>query len=95
MKILKYTMTNKGNVDLGQADQIFDIPGLLRPLHVGMQNGNVTLWVAVEESKSFFPYKLSVRLIGTGRNTPDDYIYLGTVMDGEYVWHVFTSVNYK
>ena len=95
MKILKYVMTNGGNVDLGQADQVFDIPGLLEPLHVGMQNGKVTLWVTTEETKSFFPYRLSVKIIGTGRNTPDSHDYLGTVMDGEYVWHVFTAINYK
>jgi hypothetical protein len=55
--------------------------------HVAMQNGWITLWVANHSDLPSRPCRFLVA--GTGQVIPSDAAYLGTVMDGIFVWHVF------
>lgn len=59
--------------------------------HVGKQGGppgHLTLWAEVNPDKPTVERTLFVR--GTGHPLPDGAIsFLGTVMDGPFVWHVY------
>lgn len=57
------------------------------PLHVNIQEGDIMLWGTACEG----PFAYEVILVGTGENFPEEYSsshYVGTVLDGDYVWHV-------
>ena len=58
-------------------------------VHVAMQHGTITLWAIVEDHLPTQAYQYKV--IGTGHECPwlFEFEYLGTAMDGTYVWHVF------
>lgn len=58
-------------------------------LHLGMQHGEIHIWAAVDPSQPEVPARF--RLVGTGSPIDPDWHHLGTVMDGEYVWHVFAE----
>jgi hypothetical protein len=58
---------------------------------VGQQNNVITLWAEVEpentqERRAFYIY-------GTGHNIPRGFTYIGTAFCGDFVWHVYESVN--
>jgi hypothetical protein len=55
--------------------------------HVAMQDGVVTLWALCDlyEPKSLRTF----RIIGTGHQYEPGGVYLGTVMERVYVWHIF------
>ena len=65
-----------------------DMPTGSTVVHVGEQNDDVTIWAQVEsdnpkESRVF-------NIVGTGRIIPTGLTrYLGTVLIGPYVWHVY------
>lgn len=66
-------------------------------LHVGLQRENqgydrtVTLWASVNSLAPKVERMFAV--VGTGNPAPepgaDDAVYVGSVMDGPFVWHVF------
>lgn len=68
--------------------QTLFVPEEAKLLHVGEQQGIITLWfeldpVRITESRRFCVY-------GTGWNMPDDHgEYAGTVFIGAFVWHVY------
>lgn len=64
------------------------MPRLARPRCVQMQRGRICLWV-----ECYPENELTVRtfhIIGTGNTIPPEAEeYIGTVQDGEVVWHVY------
>lgn len=59
-----------------------------RAISVGKQGGDVCVWFEVDPAaeKSL----LKVYCVGTGFGAvPDDARFLGTVIDGSYVWHFY------
>jgi hypothetical protein len=60
-------------------------------LHVAVQHGDIHLWAAVDprdtESHAVF------RLAGTGTMVDTSWHHLGTVLLGDYVWHVFSELR--
>lgn len=55
---------------------------------VEMFNGNICLWAEVctgQHSNTTFEFTTA----GTGWSVGDDFVLIGTVIDGPFVWHVF------
>lgn len=67
------------------------MPAGAKVLHVGMQDRVITLWALVDPDAE--PTRRLIATVGTGHSAPapDEATYLGTVMDGAYVWHVFAE----
>ena len=59
------------------------------PLCVQMQHGKPTLWMLVTPDKDQASFQAII--FGTGHpvESVDNRQYVGTVQDGEFVWHVF------
>ena len=81
-------------------EQIIRIPADTEPLTVMMQfgAGNIgvmNLWVRVKDTKAP-QYLQPIRIYGTGNPIPDDAeqdeVYIGSVLDREFVWHVYWVV---
>lgn len=71
-------------------EQRVEMPQYARPLKVDIQGLNIVLWAEVTPS---FPMEERVVIIkGTGHDLPDAAdatSYVGSVMDRQFVWHVF------
>lgn len=91
MEILKYPLS----ID---EENILSLPSGSRPVFVGNQRGQLTLWVLVTDAKE---YETRMFLIaGTGMRIPDQgvpdqgnafYEYVGTAIVEPFVWHVFEA----
>lgn len=65
------------------------MPRGARILTVQMQNAVPTLWAEVDPTDSVGEQR-HITIIGTGNgHTSPHSLYLGTVQDGPFVWHVF------
>ncbi len=77
--IFKYSLT----------DGVVYMPKDAEILKVGMQDGIPCLWAMVdphgEREMRYFT------ALGTGMLIPDDWRYVGTLFDRQYVWHVFET----
>lgn len=75
--IYKYTLTGEG-----------DIISAKRFLSAQIQDGKICVWALQgEEEKQY-----NVYIIGTGWPAQlEEDIYIGTVQQGRYVWHVFAE----
>ena len=72
------------------AEQTIEVPAGASFLSVQMQAGRPCLWFVVSPERERVP--VSIEIVGTG--WPMDLLgkaYLGTVQDGAFVWHIFTS----
>jgi hypothetical protein len=58
-------------------------------MHVAMQDGEVHVWAAVDPSTALQP--VWFHLVGTGGEVDPKWYHLGTVIDGIYVWHIFSE----
>ena len=55
---------------------------------VGVQRpSEICLWAEVPDDGPIEPH--AFRVIGTGWDVPDPGTYLGTVFEGQFVWHVY------
>jgi len=60
-------------------------------LHFDIQTGKFSAWFEVDptmekEDRTFF-------VIGTGMPIVEGEVYLGTVLEGEFVWHLYERVT--
>lgn len=71
--------------------QEVEMPAGSEILHVGVQKGTPTVWAIVDPEETTFAEKRIIEIYGTGHRIEDTEhsVYLGTVMDGPFVWHVF------
>lgn len=60
-----------------------------RLLHLAVQHGDIHVWAAVDPrtSEAFTVFHLA----GTGAEIDTSWHHMGTVVDGDYVWHIFTE----
>ena len=58
------------------------------PLHVGLQDGTAHMWVEVDPNAEMTDRHFYVAGTGHPVIKPDD-IYIGTWMDGSFVWHLY------
>lgn len=77
-------------------EQVIKAPGILKPLSVQMQNGEMTMWAIVTPGQK--EYHRIVHVVGTGNSMPDSAThphtaFVGTVQDDNgFVWHVFIGL---
>jgi hypothetical protein len=70
--------------------QVIQMPAGAKPLHVGVQNEELMLWVEVVTTNH--KESVEVRIYGTGWELPSNPgKYLGTFFSGQgaFVWHVY------
>lgn len=69
---------------------VVDVPVRVGGLmHLAMQHGEVHVWAAVDPKSRETLTRF--HLVGTGGAVDPSWRHLGTVMDGGFVWHVFSS----
>ena len=76
---------------LGQDfSKTFELPGSYRVLSFQIQNGEFVVWVEIDLKHTKL-YEVNFSVVGTGQgfNLSDKEFYLGTVQDGEFVWHAY------
>lgn len=73
-------------------EQPINVPSGFVPLSVQMQNRELCLWAKVKPGKT---EKIkTVYVVGTGNPMPSeasDAVFVGTVQNGPFVWHVFIA----
>ena len=69
------------------AVNILGFPERFKPVYVGEQEGQIYLWVQLEQSDPQTQIR-AYRIVGTGWEMEDSSIHIGTVQIGKYVWHV-------
>lgn len=76
-------------INLTTEKQCLCLPENSQLLSVQMQNEKLCVWALIDESQPLSMVRFHI--FGTGENLPDDLntVFLGTVQDGIYVWHVF------
>ena len=68
-------------------EQHISIPKYPEFLSVQFQGDELCIWAVVEPENE--KKKHRIRVVGTGHPLPEGCIYIGTVQDRPYVWHVF------
>lgn len=66
--------------------QRIQMPSGARPIKAGKQEGLV-LWAIVDPASPQANYRVDI--VPTGKEPPEDKLYVDTVFDGPFVWHVF------
>ncbi|MBS5979979.1 MAG: hypothetical protein KIB51_09670 [Dysgonomonas mossii] len=76
-------------INLTTEKQRLCLPENSQLLSVQMQNEKLCVWALIDESQPMSMVRFHI--FGTCDNLPDDLntVFLGTVQDGIYVWHVF------
>lgn len=70
--------------------QAVSIPATFRMLSVGTDpTGEICLWAAVDSRNG--SRQVTIIMVGTGQPLPHVGSFIGTVLDGAFVWHVFTG----
>lgn len=81
--IYKYTLPIQDRIEL-------QIPKKAFRLHVGMQGLDLQLWALIDTDDEVVTRVLYI--VGTGKPLPKEAdVFLGSVQDRQFVWHVFTS----
>lgn len=88
MKIFKYQIPVPGQPIAINAP-------ILSVLAAKNLRGNICVWCEVEERDPEEEEWVYLMAVGTGWPLPDDFLetwtYIDTVIDDEYVWHVYAS----
>lgn len=76
-------------------EQALPLPADANVLHVGMERDQLFIWYRTANPNGpSMPRRF--RICGTGHECPGPqelYVYLSTVPQGVYVWHVFERLN--
>lgn len=56
-----------------------------------IQNNKIVLWAEVDTATEYNLYRY-FRIIGTGQTVPDGAVYISTVQQDQFVWHVYEVV---
>jgi len=84
--IYKYPLAQKDR-------QIIDMPSGAECLSVHLQNGDVCLWALVNKAQASTD-RVVIRIVGTGNPFDRNGLtFIGTVIQGPFVWHVFREVQ--
>jgi hypothetical protein len=75
-KIYKYTL-----------DQPVRMPYGSTVVKVGIQNGQYCIWAIVDPFTSPVEHRRFV-VVGTGHELDDNMVYVGTVFEDPFVWHI-------
>ncbi len=69
----------------------FVLPALAKPLCVMMQNGEPKIWFELAITETIHTKMFSVTCIGTGNNFTAEGEYIGSLIDGPFVWHYYIA----
>lgn len=58
-----------------------------RPVHVAVQDGQLCVWAELDTAAD--PQNHRFAVIGTGHPAPVPGEYVGSVLSGMFVWHVY------
>jgi len=73
-------------------EQLVTMPEYSIPLFVEKQNETLCIWVKVDPTQKSI--EQTIRVYGTGHPMSVNHErHVGSVIDGEYVWHVFWVYN--
>lgn len=67
--------------------QVLNMPKGAKVLWVAMQDGRACLWAEVDEYAPVEKRRIEIR--GTGHPLPAPIDYLGSVIQGPFVWHIY------
>lgn len=76
-----------GEVDRVRAD--VEVPLGTVPLTFGYQGGQLCMWGEVPNSTVMGIKRLTYWIVGTGWDIQKDIMYVATVFDGPFVWHIY------
>lgn len=76
-----------------------EVPGhrydgdLVRLVGIDPASGRVAIWVEHKNPDHMTPVHQvrEFRIFGTGHDVPHRFEHVGSVIDGQYVWHVFEN----
>lgn len=73
--------------------QTIKMPFDARLLHIGSQNDVICIWTSVPLNPKMALVSRTFQVVATGQeyDSDDGLIYLGTVLQGQYVWHIFEN----
>ena len=79
----------KYQIPIANGSHTVTLPGVgVRPLHVAMQGDIPTLWVEVDPD-AYKTWDIKYQWFGTGHDIPGNAMYVDTVQDGIFVWHLY------
>jgi len=88
MKVWKFLLPQMNSIKDSQFQFEVDMPEGSKPLHVAMQGDGFYLWALCDPEADKEAVKMFC--VGTGfGSVPGGSIYIGTVSQGMYVWHIF------
>jgi hypothetical protein len=71
-----------------------DMPTSARIIHVGMDPGSdqIALWAIVDPKQEMETRRFAILATGASLHYPErGGVHIGSVIDGNYVWHVFET----
>jgi hypothetical protein len=74
--------------------QTVEMQSSVRPVLVAMQHGVPTLWCDVDADADGVAFKREFCVVGTGHTAPSDGEHVGSVIDGQFVWHIFERMPF-
>lgn len=88
MQVWKYKVQPNGVHGGMYAMEVHGVPETRRIRYVGLQDGEVCVWVEVDPTSQ--PTTMVLFSVGTGfGEVYPDVEYIGTVQRGPYVWHLY------
>lgn len=84
LRIFKYPFGE----DLGVLDAV-KLPRNAKVVLVAEQNGVPTIWAVVDHEEGTAPALRTYRLFGTGQVCPPADQHVGSVVCGNFTWHIF------
>lgn len=76
-------------IELDDPEIMVSLPVGAKVIHVGVQySGEVHFWVELTPSSPDYENR-TFRIYGTGHPIPDGHTHQGTVLDRQFVWHLY------
>lgn len=67
-----------------------DLPAVHKMVHVAMVGRDLVGWFEVQvDDVSALNNTVEFIVVGTGRAIPTNAVHVATVLDGEFVWHLY------
>ena len=76
-----------------QSELALSIPLNAKPVHVAVQNRRITMWFELdtEEEKVDRHFKV----VPTGAEVPEQGTHIQSILDGEFVWHIYEEAIHE
>lgn len=69
------------------------IPADAKPVYVAIQNKRVTMWFELDtEEENVERY---FKIVPTGSEVPEEGTHIQSIMDGEFVWHIYEETIHE